>query len=231
MIFDLKKDLRKKMREIQKSYLAGLSYKEKHSIAEKLCDKVTALSEYKKADLILAYIPDQLEADCTPIILDALEKGKKVCVPKVDFEAMKQGESKMDFYFLDGTKSLEKQLETGTYGIREPKAGLEKLCWGVAGKKGSDFRPAEGVAENAAGGCSEGKASPFAASPFMIVPGVAFTRGGKRLGHGKGFYDIYIGEMQKSGLNPFLCGVCLPCQLVEEIPTAGHDIRMDCVLW
>ena len=231
MIFDLKKDLRKKMREIQKSYLAGLSYKEKHSIAEKLCEKVTALPEYKKADLILAYIPDQLEADCTPIILDALEKGKKVCVPKVDFEAMKQGESKMDFYFLDGTKSLEKQLETGTYGIREPKAGLEKLCWGVAGKKGSDFRPAEGVAENAAGGCSEGKAFPFVTSPFMIVPGVAFTRGGKRLGHGKGFYDIYIEKMRKEGKNPYLCGIALPCQIIEELPSEDHDIQMNKVIF
>jgi 5-formyltetrahydrofolate cyclo-ligase len=216
------------MREIQKSYLASLTYKEKHSLAENLCEKITALPEYKSADLIMAYIPDTLEADCTPVILDALEKGKKVCVPKVDFTAMKAGQSKMDFYFLDGSKSLEEQLETGTYGIREPKSCLKKLIWGVAGKKGSEFFPAEGVAENATGGCSEGKASP---SPFMIVPGVAFTKGGKRLGHGKGFYDIYIEKMCKLGVRPFLCGVCLPCQLAEEIPTDEHDIRMGCVLW
>lgn len=228
MISDFKKDLRKKMREIQKSYLANLTYKEKHSLTENLCEKVTALPEYKAADLIMAYIPDTLEADCTPVILDALEKGKKVCVPKVDFTAMKAGQSKMDFYFLDGSKPLEDQLETGTYGIREPKSCLKKLIWGVAGKKGSEFFPAEGVAENATGGCSEGKAFP---SPFMIVPGVAFTKDGKRLGHGKGFYDIYIEKMCKLGVRPFLCGVCLPCQLAEEIPTAEHDIRMDCVLW
>jgi len=189
------------MRETQKSYLANLTYKEKHSLAENLCEKVTALPEYKAADLILAYIPDTFEADCTPIILDALEKGKKTCVPKVDFEAMKQGQSKMDFYFLDKSKSLEEQLETGTYGIREPKAGLEKLTWGVTN------------------------------SPFMIVPGVAFTKDGKRLGHGKGFYDIYIEEICKQGAKPFLCGVCLPCQVVEEIPTDEHDVLMNCVIF
>ena len=189
------------MRESQKSYLAKLTYKEKHSLAENLCEKVTALPEYKAADLILAYIPDTLEADCTPIILDALEKGKKTCVPKVDFEAMKQGQSKMDFYFLDGSKTLEEQLESGAYGIREPKNSLKLY------------------------GNSNGQ------SPFVLVPGVAFTKSGKRLGHGKGFYDIYIEKMRNAGDNPFLCGICLPCQLVEDLPTDEHDALMNCVIF
>ena len=243
------------MRSTQKTYLESLTYKEKHSLKENLCEKVTSLTQYKKASLVLAYIPDSLEADCIPVILDALEKGKKVCVPKVDFEALKNGKSRMDFYFLDGAKALEEQLETGAFGIREPKSCLEKLIWGVAGKNGSEFFPAEGVAENATGGCSEGigsdsvagktceagfervsvKAVPepphLSTSPFMIVPGVAFTKSGKRLGHGKGFYDIYIEEMQKAGARSFLCGVCLPCQIVQEIPTDKHDVRMDCVIY
>ena len=65
----------------------------------------------------------------------------------------------------------------------------------------------------------------------MLVPGVAFTKDGKRLGHGKGFYDIYIERMKKAGLNPYLCGICLPCQLVEDIPTDEHDILMDKVVF
>lgn len=185
------------MKQTLTDFNEKLSWKEKHSLAENLCEKVTSLSEYKNAGLILAYIPDTLEADCTPIILDALEKGKKVCVPKVDAEALKQGKSKMDFYFLDGSKPLEEQLESGAYGIREPKAGLKKFspC------------PDTGI--------------------LILVPGVAFTKSGKRLGHGKGFYDIYIEEMRNAGLNPFLCGIALPCQIVEEIPTDKHDILMD----
>ena len=232
MIFDLKKDLRKKMREIQKSYLAGLSYKEKHSIAEKLCEKVTALDEYKKADLILAYIPDQLEADCIPVILDAIEKGKKVAVPKVDFEELKNGRSRMDFYFLDGKKPLEEQLEEGAYGIREPKAGLAKFgdFERVPVKAVPEPAPlGEGVAEDTAakrGGWSEGETS-----PFVLVPGVAFTKSGKRLGHGKGFYDIYIEKMRKEGKNPYLCGIALPCQIIEELPSEDHDIKMNKVIF
>ena len=208
MISGFKKNLRKKMREIQKSYLASLTYKEKHSLAENLCEKVTVLPEYKAADLIMAYIPDTLEADCTPVILDALEKGKKVCVPKVDFTAMKAGQSKMDFYFLDGSKPLEEQLETGTYGIREPKAGLEKFVR----EKDCRVKPGHDTAI------------------FVLVPGVAFTKDGKRLGHGKGFYDIYIERMKKAGMNPFLCGICLQCQVLEDLPADEHDVLMDVIL-
>ena len=208
MISDFKKNLRKKMREIQKSYLANLTYKEKHSLAENLCEKATARPEYKTANLVLAYIPDTLEADCTPIILDALEKGKKVCVPKVDAEALKLGKSKMDFYFLDESKPLEEQLETGMFGIREPKAGLEKFVL----EKDCQVKPGHDTAI------------------FVLVPGVAFTKDGKRLGHGKGFYDIYIERMKKAGMNPFLCGICLPCQVLEDLPADEHDVLMDVIL-
>ena len=203
------------MRGILSDFHARLSWKEKHSLAETLCEKITSLEEYKNAGLIFAYIPDSLEADCMPVILDALEKGKKVCVPKVDSAALKEGRSKMDFYFLDSNKSLDEQLVTGCYGIREPKAGLRAQALG------------ERVATNEVG--AQGETSP--SNIFMLVPGVVFTKNGKRLGHGKGFYDIYIERMQKAGLKPFLCGVCLPCQIVEDLPTDGHDVLMDKVIF
>lgn len=188
------------MRKTLTDFNEKLTYKEKHSLAENLCEKVTGLDSYKTAQIVFAYIPDTLEADCTPIILDALEKGKKLCVPKVDAESLKQGKSEMDFYFLDGSKPLEEQLETGAYGIREPKNDLKMY------------------------GNSNGQ------SPFVLVPGVAFSKSGKRLGHGKGFYDIYIEKMRNAGNNPFLCGICLPCQIVEDLPTDEHDILMDTVI-
>ena len=230
MNFLTKKDLRKAMKQTLTDFNEKLSWKEKHSLAENLCEKVTSLDQYKNAGLILAYIPDTLEADCTPIILDALEKGKKLCVPKVDSETLKLGKSQMDFYFLEEGKALESQLETGAYGIREPKAELKKFAGFRAAALG------EGVAKDceAVAACGSGTAftetSPIQ-KIFMLVPGVAFTKDGKRLGHGKGFYDIYIERMKKAGLNPYLCGICLPCQLVEDIPTDEHDILMDKVVF
>lgn len=232
---DFKKNLRKEMKKILREFHENLSEEEKNFLAENLAEKITGLGDYKKSSLILAYIPDKFEADCTPVIMDALKKGRKVAVPKVDSEALKAGKSKMDFYFLEEGKSLEDQLEAGAYGILEPKADLKKLDWslearpetrGLAGQKAGESCPAEGVAENRKAGWSEGETS-----PFMLVPGVAFTKDGKRLGHGKGFYDIYIEKLQKAGLKPYLCGVALPCQIVTDLATDKHDILMDRVIF
>lgn len=66
----------------------------------------------------------------------------------------------------------------------------------------------------------------------MIVPGVAFTRTGERLGHGAGFYDKFLHNHRKHyGGVPYLIGVGLYEQCVELIPTEAHDWNMDCVFF
>ena len=61
----------------------------------------------------------------------------------------------------------------------------------------------------------------------MIVPGVAFTSDGARLGRGKGFYDKYL---SLNGFRAYTIGVCYPCQIVENIPTEEHDRSLDRVV-
>lgn len=62
---------------------------------------------------------------------------------------------------------------------------------------------------------------------LMIVPGVAFTRSGKRLGRGKGYYDRYIA---REGFRAFCIGVCHSCQLRESLPTEEFDQKMDMII-
>ena len=62
----------------------------------------------------------------------------------------------------------------------------------------------------------------------MIVPGVAFTREGARLGRGKGFYDKYL---SRNGFRAYTIGVCYPCQVVEELPSEPHDKILDEVIY
>ena len=75
---------------------------------------------------------------------------------------------------------------------------------------------------------------PIATSPIlpaeidvMIVPGVAFTRNGARLGRGKGFYDKYLSHKD---FHAYTIGVCYPCQVVENLPTEEHDKQLDLVV-
>lgn len=62
---------------------------------------------------------------------------------------------------------------------------------------------------------------------LMVVPGVAFTLDGKRMGRGKGYYDKY---MSNEGFRAYKVGVCYAAQIVDELPQEPHDIKMDCVV-
>jgi 5-formyltetrahydrofolate cyclo-ligase len=60
---------------------------------------------------------------------------------------------------------------------------------------------------------------------FVLVPGIGFTFNGGRLGRGKGYYDRVL-----AGVPALKCGVAFDCQIVEEIPLAPHDVRLNCIL-
>lgn len=61
---------------------------------------------------------------------------------------------------------------------------------------------------------------------LLVVPGVAFTTSGARMGRGKGYYDKYLSQ---SGFRATKVGVCYAHQLVAELPVEPHDVPMDVV--
>ncbi|KAE9552345.1 hypothetical protein FO519_004428 [Halicephalobus sp. NKZ332] len=81
---------------------------------------------------------------------------------------------------------------------------------------------------------------------LILLPLVAATLSGKRLGHGMGFYDRFISshksvvescqkpvsEPQKSecGSIPKLVGLALEEQVVEDLPTSEFDVPLDFVV-
>ena len=61
---------------------------------------------------------------------------------------------------------------------------------------------------------------------FILVPGVAFSPNGYRLGRGKGYYDKFLSKYT----NLFTVGVCFREQFYLDIPTEPHDIPMQRVI-
>ena len=59
---------------------------------------------------------------------------------------------------------------------------------------------------------------------LILVPGVAFTRNGGRLGRGGGFYDRLLASLPASTIK---IGVCFASQLLTELPVEPHDQRVD----
>lgn len=57
---------------------------------------------------------------------------------------------------------------------------------------------------------------------LVICPGLGFTEAGERIGRGGGFYDRFLSSVPSAKR----LGVCLPEQLLTDIPTLAHDIKM-----
>ncbi len=64
-------------------------------------------------------------------------------------------------------------------------------------------------------------------TPFdvIFVPGLAFDRAGNRLGYGRAYYDQFL-----AGTKALKIGLAFTLQIVEEVPVAPHDQRVDLII-
>ena len=61
-----------------------------------------------------------------------------------------------------------------------------------------------------------------------IVPGLAFTAGGKRLGYGGGWYDRLLAAAREDAVK---IGVAYDFQLADDLPGAPHDKSVDRIMY
>jgi 5-formyltetrahydrofolate cyclo-ligase len=62
---------------------------------------------------------------------------------------------------------------------------------------------------------------------LILVPGLAFTRDGRRLGRGGGYYDRLLAQHRPHAI---ALGVCFDLQIVEDLPCEPHDEKVDAVV-
>lgn len=65
------------------------------------------------------------------------------------------------------------------------------------------------------------------AKDFLLVPALAYTEGGERLGYGGGYYDRYLASLAE---RPFCCGIGYSCQKAEHLPKEPHDQPLDHII-
>ncbi|SBW07502.1 5-formyltetrahydrofolate cyclo-ligase [uncultured Desulfovibrio sp.] len=106
----------------------------------------------------------------------------------------------MDFVACSGPD----QLRPGPLGLLEPHDSLP------------------GFGPEAAGGSGAGEAHPLAPD-LALLPGVAFDLAGGRLGYGGGYYDRFL----EKGFTCPRVGLCFEFQLVESLPLAPWDQRVN----
>lgn len=96
---------------------------------------------------------------------------------------------------------LESQLALGLWGIREP---IVERC-----ERPITLNEVE----------------------FALLPGVAFTREGARLGYGGGFYDKLLGLGSADGAQPpVLAAAAYALQIVAQIPQETTDVKVGWII-
>lgn len=65
----------------------------------------------------------------------------------------------------------------------------------------------------------------FKKDDIVIIPGIAFSIYGERIGYGKGNYDRFL-----QNTSALKVGVCFDFQISQKLPTEDHDIKMDMIL-
>ncbi len=103
----------------------------------------------------------------------------------------------------DRTLLLPRVVGSGLdFAVIEDRAQLQRGPWG-------GFEPLESL-----GACS------LDGGDLVLVPGLAFDRGGRRLGRGGGHYDRAFAD---GLIQPFRVGIAFSYQLVASVPVGRLD--------
>ncbi|KAI9368702.1 hypothetical protein BJX61DRAFT_546275 [Aspergillus egyptiacus] len=223
-----KKDLRKRMRDVLQRVPADSIVTQSRTVANRLF----ALPEYQKAKRIGVYLSMPTgELSTTAIVQDALKNHKEVFVPyihSVETTTTQQKTSVMDMLALDSMEEFMslKRDRWGIPSLTEAQALSKKNCFGgtglsAIGPKATRTRPS--------------------GLDLIVMPGMAFDTGFRRLGHGKGYYDSFLtrylrwdaeNELATRDM-PLLVALSLKEQTLstpEEIPVTNHDWPVDILI-
>jgi 5-formyltetrahydrofolate cyclo-ligase len=61
---------------------------------------------------------------------------------------------------------------------------------------------------------------------FVLLPGIAFSRDGARLGYGGGFYDKLLAPAKDALQRPALVAAGFALQIVQQIPQEETDVKV-----
>ena len=222
------------IRSFVKGLVRGISVEERTRFSEALKEEVVGLECWRSAKEVMLFFSLPDEVDMLPLIRAALAEQKRIYLPRVIATQVSRGVDVCEVaegntLAMGGT--LPKKSEQAMGSTLLKKSTLP------AGDTVSCEEMILEVRELAPGQLAPGRwgiweptdeaplLSDYSRLDLVVVPGVAFSSDGKRLGRGKSFYDRFLPLVPRAAF----VGVCYPCQVVEQIPADPWDIGMDIV--
>lgn len=196
----------------RRSEIAARYERQKDRLIPILCDQLFSLPALVMARTIFVYLELPGEVPVRPLLNDLIfrrnQAGDRATTPVRRIAVPWCDGNKLRFLFLSSEFKPDQlfsaggcpELAPGAFGILEPVSGLK-----------SDRHV---------------RAEPDRAE-VVLVPGMAFTSDGIRLGRGKGYYDRFLAQTR-----PETARIALAFheQLFDTLPTDDWDEKVDQVL-
>ena len=197
-----KQELRQEIRRRK----AACSLEERAALSALVTARLLQHPHWTSAQTVLLYhsLPD--EVNTHDLIRQACAEGKRVLLPAVVGDDLELRELPQPSALSPQPSALSPQspsLREGAFHILEPTGPLF---------------------------------TDYDAIDLAVIPGVAFTPDGRRLGRGRGYYDRLLARLNihHSTTGPacaYTIGLAFPFQLLEDIPTEPHDIKLNEILF
>ena len=234
------------IRSFVKGLVRGISVEERARFSEALKEEVVGLECWRSAKEVMLFFSLPDEVDMLPLIRAALAEQKRIYLPRVIATQVSRGADvckvaegntlpKEGTLAMGGTLPKNSTLPAGnTVRCDEMILEVRELAPGLMP---GELRPGQLAQMLPPGQLAPGRwgiweptdeaplLSDYSRLDLVVVPGVAFSSDGKRLGRGKSFYDRFLPLVPRAAF----VGVCYPCQVVEQIPADPWDIGMDIV--
>lgn len=201
------------LRKIITKTLKDLDANEFKRQSDQVFEKLVRHQKFREAERISLYLSTSIELDTIKILKHALEVDKKQCfvpyIPNHQIEALPS--TRMLMVELKSMQHYE-ELPRNRYGIKEVR---DLVDW--------QNEPLQ-VAEAQRGELD-----------LIIVPGVAFSLDGRRLGHGMGYYDEFLNDwsLRCPKSKPlYSIGLAMREQVVDDpLAIEGQDFNLDEILF